>query len=177
MSIIDSKGRLFGKLSLLDLAAAAVIMLVVIGIFFFPGTPITNNLVAQTKQQSIEVTALVRGLGVADLDGLFEEFKAEKQAEIVIRNQPAGKVDILKSQRLPRTTVAPQPDGTVKALPDPRPEIVMIQDLLLTLGGKAEITDTGVVLDGSKKIKIGSLIQLQGKYYDFNASVIEIKIS
>ena len=53
----------------------------------------------------------------------------------------------------------------------------MIQDLLLTLGGKAEITNTGVVLDGSKKIKIGSLIQLQGKYYDFNASVIKIKIS
>ncbi|MEM7581704.1 MAG: DUF4330 domain-containing protein, partial [Cyanobacteria bacterium P01_A01_bin.80] len=36
MKIIDSKGRLFGKLSILDLAAAGVILLVVIGVFFFP---------------------------------------------------------------------------------------------------------------------------------------------
>ncbi|MGL5795378.1 MAG: DUF4330 domain-containing protein, partial [Waterburya sp.] len=78
-------------------------------------------------------------------------------------------------KRLPRTTAVPQPDGTVKALPDPRPEIVSIQDLLITIGGKAAVTDTGVVLDGSKKIKIGSLIQLQGNFYDFNGSVIGIK--
>jgi hypothetical protein len=174
MKIIDSKGRLFGKLSILDLAAAAVILLVVVGIFFFPGTPLTSGLVAQTKLKPIEVKVLVRGLGVADLDGLLQEFKEEKQADIVIRNQPAGKVDILDSQRLPRTTAVAQPDGTVKALPDPRPEIGTIQDLLLTLGGKAEVTNTGVVLDGSKKVKIGSLIQLQGNFYDFNGSVIGI---
>ncbi|MGL5076625.1 MAG: DUF4330 domain-containing protein, partial [Waterburya sp.] len=92
MKIIDSKGRLFGKLSLLDLAAAAVILLVVVGVFFFPGTPLTSGLVAQTKLQPIEAKVLVRGLGVADLDALLQEFKDEKQADIVIRNQPAGKV-------------------------------------------------------------------------------------
>jgi len=38
MAILDSKGRLFGKVSILDLGAALVILLVVVGIFFFPGT-------------------------------------------------------------------------------------------------------------------------------------------
>ncbi len=175
MKIVDSKGRLFGKLSLLDLAAAGVIVLVVVGIFFFPGTPLTNSIVAQTKLKPIEVEVLVRGLGVANLDGLIEEFEQDKQADIVIRNQPAGKVEIVSSQLLPRTTPVPQPDGTVKALPDPRPEITMLRDMLITLGGRAEITNTGFVLGGSKKIKIGSSIQLQGNTYDFNGTVIAIE--
>ena len=175
MKIIDSKGRLFGKLSILDLAAAGVIALVVVGIFFFPGTPLTNSIIAQTKQQPIEVKVLIRGLGVSNLDGLFAEFKENDKADIVIRNQPAGKVTIVDNEILPRTTAVPQPDGTVKALPDPRPEITMIRDMLMTLEGKAEATSTGFVLDGSKKVKIGSSIQLQGNTYDFNGTVVSIQ--
>lgn len=175
MKIIDSKGRLFGKLSILDLAAAGVILLVVIGVFFFPGTPLTNSIVAQTKLKPVSVQVLVRGLGVSNLDSLIQEFQREKQADIVIRNQPAGKVEIVTSKLLPRTTPVPQPDGTVKALPDPRPEITMIRDMLLTLKGKAEVTNNGIVLGSSKKIKIGSSIQLQGDLYDFNGTIIAIE--
>ena len=164
-----------GKLSLLDLAAAMVILLVVIGIFFFPGTPLTQSIVAQTKQQPIEIKVLIRGLGVSNLDGLIQEFEDNEQADIIIRNQPAGKVSIVDTELLPRTTAVPQPDGTVKALPDPRPEITMIRDMLMTLGGKAEVSNTGFVLPGSKKIKIGSSIQLQGNTYDFNGTVIAIE--
>ena len=174
MKIVDSKGRLFGKLSLLDLAAACVILLVVIGVFLVPGTPYTNKLVAQTKQQPIEVKVLVRGLSVSNYGALAKEFAPDKQADIIIRNQPAGKVQMLDSEVLPRTTPVPQPDGTVKALPDPRPEITMIRDLVLTLGSRAEVTDGGYVLSGSKKIKIGSSIQLQGNIYDFSGTVIAI---
>lgn len=175
MKIIDSKGRLFGKLSILDLAAACVILLVVIGVFFFPGTPLTKSIVAQTKLKPVEVQILVRGLGVSNLDSLMQEFQREKQADIVIRNQPAGKVEIVASKLLPRTTAVPQPDGTVKALPDPRPEITIIRDMLLTLEGKAEVTNNGIVLGGSKKIKIGSSIQLQGDVYDFNGTIVAIE--
>ena len=174
MKIIDSKGRLFGKLSILDLAAAAVILLVAIGVFFFPGTPITNGIVAQTKQKPVEVQVLIRGLSVANYDGLVEEFEREKTADIVIRNQPAGKVEIVSSELLPRTTPVPQPDGTVKALPDPRPEINLIRDIVMTVKSNAEVTKSGVLLGSSKKIKIGSAIQLQGSLYDFSGTVVAI---
>jgi hypothetical protein len=176
MKIIDSKGRLFGKVSILDLGAICIIFLVIVGIFFFPGTPLTEGIVAQTQAKTIEVDVLVRGLSVKDFNGLLQEFKDEKTANIVIRNQPAGRVQIKSTQPLPRTTVVPQPDGTVKALPDPRPEITMIQDLILTLEGKAQITNNGAVLDNTKKVKIGTPIQLEGKDYDFNASVIAVRV-
>lgn len=176
MKIIDSKGRIFGKVSILDIGAACVMLLVVIGIFFFPGTPITQSIVAQTKIKPIEVDVLVRGLSVADFEGLKQEFITEKTANIVIRNQPAGKVEIKSTQLLPRTTPVPQPDGTVKALPDPRPEVSIIKDFLLTLGGKAQITGNGAVLDNTKKVKVGMSIQLEGKNYDFNGSIISVRV-
>ena len=111
---------------------------------------------------------------MANFDNLVQEFEQEKKADIVIRNQPAGKVEIVSTELLPRTTPVPQPDGTVKALPDPRPEVAMIKDIVMTVGSKAEVTNSGFVLGGSKKVKIGSSIQLQGNVYDFSGTVIAI---
>ena len=58
MNILDSKGRLFGKINLLDLGAVLVILLVIVGIFIFPGT---SGSVAQVgaKIVPIEVDLLV----------------------------------------------------------------------------------------------------------------------
>ncbi|MEO0949524.1 MAG: DUF4330 family protein, partial [Cyanobacteria bacterium J06641_5] len=37
MKLLDAQGRLFGKISILDLGAAATIALAIIGIFLYPG--------------------------------------------------------------------------------------------------------------------------------------------
>lgn len=174
MKIIDSKGRLFGKVSILDLAAVGVILLTVAGILFFPGTPVTKGL-AQGGLKPIEVELLVRGLSVGDFDALLAQFENEENASIVIRNQPAGTVKIVDVEPLPRTTPVPQPDGTVKALPDPRPEVALIQDMIVTFSSQAEVTDSGVVIDGAQKVKIGIPVRLEGTTYDFNGTVITVR--
>jgi hypothetical protein len=107
-------------------------------------------------------------------EDLFREFKEEKKTNIIIRNQPAGQAEIVNVRQLARTIAAPQPDGTLKSLPDPRPDNFS-QDMILTLGGKAEMTPTGAVL-GNQKIKIGTVLELEGKTYNFNASVIGLRI-
>ncbi len=174
MKLIDSKGRLFGKFSILDLGAALVILLVIIGIFVVPGTSGKSSL-AQVQTKTIEVDAIVRGLNVLNPDTLLREFKEDKKTSIVIRNQPAGQVEILNVKELPRNLAVPQPDGTLKALPDPRTEANFSQDMILTLGGKAEMTPTGAVI-GNQKVKIGTVLELEGKSYNFNASVIDLRI-
>ena len=174
MKIIDSQGRLFGKVSILDLGAAGVILLAVSGILFFPGTPVTKGL-AQGGMKPIEVEMLVRGLSVGDFDALLAQFQDQEQASIVIRNQPAGTVEITEVEPLPRTTPVPQPDGTVKALPDPRPEVALIKDMIVTFTSEAEITSNGVVLDGATKVKIGTPIRLEGTTYDFNGTIITVR--
>jgi hypothetical protein len=174
MKILDSKGRLFGTISILDLGAACVIVLVIIGIFFFPGTTGTGVAGSGTGIKQIEVDAVVRGLSIRDPQVLMSEFDKSKKANIIIRNQPYGQVEIKSVQQLPRTIIIPQPDGSAKALPDPRPDSFST-DMLITLGGKAQVTKDGPVL-GNNKIKIGIPIELEGFNYDFNASIIDVRI-
>ena len=172
MAILDSKGRLFGKVSILDVGAALVILLVVVGIFFFPGT---SGSVAQLNgTKPIEVDLIVRGLSVRDPEALLKQFEQEKKTSINIRNQPYGQVGIKSVQELPSTVIVPQPDGSVKALPDPRSKSFST-DMLMTLAGQAEITKDGPVL-GNSKIKIGTPVELEGTDYNFKASVIDVRI-
>ncbi|RMF26792.1 MAG: DUF4330 domain-containing protein [Cyanobacteria bacterium J083] len=174
MRIIDAKGRIFGKVSILDLGAIAIILAVLVGIFIFPGTSGTS--IAQGKTEPIEVDVLVRGLSVGNSEEFFQQLTKENKANIIIRNQPAGQVEVKKVEPLPRTTPVPQPDGSVKALPDPRPEVKLIKDMIITLAGNAQITKEGeAVLSGTKKIKIGTPLQLEGNNYDFNGSTIAIR--
>ncbi|MBV9387987.1 MAG: DUF4330 domain-containing protein [Chroococcidiopsidaceae cyanobacterium CP_BM_ER_R8_30] len=176
MAILDSKGRLFGRVSILDLGAALVILLVIIGIFFFPGA---SGSIAQvgTPTKPIEVDLLVRGLNLRNPQVLFDGPQGLKdggKANIIIRNQPHGQIEVKSVKLLPRTTLVPQPDGSVKALVDPRTD-QFSTDMLLTVGGPAQITDNGPVL-GNSKIKIGLPVELEGFNYDFNASVIGLRI-
>ncbi len=172
MAILDSQGRLFGKVSILDFAAALVILLVVVGIFFVPGT---GGSVAQNgTTKPVEVDVLVRGLSVLDPNSLIEQFNKEKKTNLIIRNQPYGEIDIKSVKTLARTVIVPQPDGSAKALPDPRPDAYST-DMLMVLAGQAQITKTGAVL-GNSKIKVGTTLELEGFNYDFNASVIRIRI-
>ncbi len=174
MKFFDSQGRLFGKLSILDLGAALVIVLVLVGIFFFPGT---SGSVAQVgvTTKPVEVDLVVRGLNVRDPQQLFDKgFKKGGETNIIIRNQPHGQIDIKSIQQLPRTLLVPQPDGSLKELSDPRAN-QFSTDMLLTLSDKAQITKDGPVI-GNSKLKIGTPVELEGFNYNFNATVIDVRI-
>jgi hypothetical protein len=108
-------------------------------------------------------------------EDLLRDFKEEKKTNIIIRNKPAGQVEIVNVRELARTIAVPPPDGSLKSLPDPRPDNFS-QDMILTLGGKAEMTPTGAVL-GNQKIKLGTVLELEGKTYNFNASVIGLRVN
>lgn len=173
MAILDSKGRLFGKVNILDIGALLVILLVIFGIFFFPGG--SGSLAQAPITKPVEVDLVVRGLNVRDPQELFNQGLAKgKKTNIVIRNQPHGAIDIKSVKQLPRTLLIPQPDGSLKELPDIRTNNFST-DMILTLEGKAQITENGPVI-GPSKLKIGVPIELDGFNYNFNATVIDVRI-
>lgn len=174
MALLDSKGRLFGKVSILDIGAALIILMVLFGIFLYPGT---SGSVAQVGGviKPVEVDVMVRGLTSSDPEGLFKSIETSETTNIIIRNQPYGQVKIKSVRKLPRSTVAPQPDGSVKAVPDPRPELDYTIDMLITLVDEAQITDNGPVF-GNSKVKVGTQIELDGDLYNFNTSTVGVRI-
>ncbi len=173
MAILDSKGRLFGKLSLLDLGAALTILMVIFGIFFYPGA---TGSVAQVnaKTQEIEVDVIARGLTVLNPQTFISDLAQTKSTKIIVRNQPYGQIGVKKVQALPRSVAVPQPDGTVQAYPDPRPELNYTADMLITLGGKAQITAEGPVL--GVPVKIGTPMEIEGQSYNFNVSTVAVRV-
>ncbi len=160
MAILDSKGRLFGKISVLDIGAALVILLVIVGVLLpsITGAQLSSNL------KPVEVDVVIRSVGAQDPKALLKE---GEKTNIIIRNQPSGEVKIKSVKELPRNVAVPQPDGTLKALPDPRPEASLTKDFLVTVAGDAGVTKTGLVLGGNK-IKTGVKIELEGFTYDFS---------
>ncbi|GAA6620194.1 DUF4330 domain-containing protein [Scytonema sp. NUACC26] len=174
MAILDSKGRLFGKISILDFGALLVILLVIFGIFLFPGG---SGSVAQVGSKTVpmEVDLVVRGLNVRDPEQLFARgFEKGGKTKVIIRNQPYGTIDIKSVKVLPRTVIVPQPDGSLKELPDIKSNNYST-DMLLTLQGKAQVTPEGPVL-GNSKVKIGMPIELDGFNYNFNSTVIDVRL-
>lgn len=174
MAILDAQGRLFGRISILDVGATFVIILLVIGIFLVPGQ---TRSIAQVGVQvkPVEVQLWARGLSVVEPEQFAANLKKDGKANIIIRNQPYGEVKVLDVVPTPRSVAVNQPDGSVIALPDPRPELSYTADLLITIGGDAEITPTGAVL-GNSKLKIGTPVELEGITYNFNTSVVAITI-
>jgi hypothetical protein len=169
MAIVDSQGRLFGKLSILDVGAGAVIALVMGGIFLFPGK--TGSAVKGDAGKPVEVDVMVKGLSAADPKSLFVP---GDKVNVIIRNEPSGSVEFKTIKLLPRTVAVAQPDGSVKALPDPRPEMGFSTDMQLTLVGAAQVSPDGIVF-GNKKVKIGTTLELEGKTYNFNSTVIALR--
>ncbi len=175
MQILDAKGRLFGKVSLLDIGAALVILMVLVGIFIFPGTGGSVAQVGGGNTKPVEVDVMVRGLTVSDPEGLFQTLQESETTNVIIRNQPHGEVRIIDVQKLPRSQAVPQPDGTVKSFPDPRPELNYTIDLLITLADDALMTDNGPVV-GNSPVKIGTQIQIEGDLYSFYTSTVGVRI-
>lgn len=175
MAILDSKGRLFGKVSLLDLGAGLIILMVVAGLFLLPGG--SGSSVAQigASTKPIEIDVIVRGLTVSDPKTFVTSLQEQKKTNIIIRNQPAGEVEVIGVKSLPRSVAVPQPDGSVKPMPDPRPELEYTVDMMVTLRGDAQVLDDGAVLAGNK-VKVGSPLELEGQTYRFNAPVVGVRI-
>jgi Domain of unknown function (DUF4330) len=171
MPILDRQGRLFGKLSLLDLGAAIVILFVVAGIFISPGN--SGRINGQDKPQAVEADVIVRGLNVLNPESLMTQFSPGNKLSFVIRNQPAGQVDIKSVRQIERTLAVPQSDGSLKALKDPRPDSYSV-DMIVTVTGKGQKTKEGLVL-GNTKMKIGSSVEIDQLNYNFNGTVIDIR--
>ncbi len=174
MAILDSKGRLFGKLSVLDVGAALAILMVIFGIFFYPGA---TGSVAQigVDTQAFEVDVIARGLTVLNPEEFVANLATTEETNVVVRNQPYGEpVDIKKVVPLPRSVAVPQPDGSVKSFPDPRPELGYTADMLITLGGRATTQDGGPIL--GVPVKIGTPIEIEGKNYNFKVSTVAVRL-
>ena len=155
------------NLSLIDGAAAVIACLALVGVVW---SPKLNQAIAKATGalQLVGVSVDIRQLQLAQPERLLQSIRDEGNVDIVIRNQPAGRVELLDVLNVTPPLMAVQPDGRILEA-----EIAnQTQGLHLRflLKAAAESDASGVVFGGTK-LKIGVPVDVQGRLYRFRGVV------
>ena len=161
--------------NLVDLGAAAAVLLAVAGVVW---SPKLSGAVARATggMQPVTVSVDVRGVPSADSAGLLRAAQSEGKVSIVIRNQPHGTVKISRIIPLQRRISTLAPDGRVVSADDPNQKTFGTFDARFILEGEGRRSAGGVVF-GNQTIKIGAPVELEGGTYRFGGSVTDLRTS
>jgi hypothetical protein len=170
-SVPETRSRL--RFGLVDLAAIGAVLVAAAGVVW---SPKLSGAVAQATGAMVAVTVSVdvRGIPVADPDGLIAASRREGQVAIVIRNQPHGSVTVEEIIPLQRKLVALQPDGSVVTAPDPRDAFTNL-DARFVLRGQGRRGEGGVVF-GNQSIKVGAPVEIEGDTFRVTGTVTGIQL-
>ncbi|NJK60355.1 MAG: DUF4330 domain-containing protein [Oscillatoriales cyanobacterium SM2_1_8] len=172
MAWLDRRGRLWGKVSVLDVGAIAVLVMAAIAFFWLPtkgGASVAQ--LASANQQPVEFEIMVRGLTVLRPNSLL---KVGDRPNLMVRNQPRGQVEVKAVTVLVPRIPVPTLDGKVTVVPDPRLAELYVRDFAVTLTATATVTNDGLVVGGDK-LKIGTPVDLEGPRYVMRGSVMDVR--
>ena len=162
------------SLSVIDAAAVLVVMAAAGGVLWSP--KLSNTVAKATGSlKPVEVTVDVRNASAADPDGLIREALDAGRTTLVIRNQPAGTADLIRVDDIRSVLTAVQPDGRVVTAADPNKEINGVLHARFVLRGDASVSPSGVVMAGTK-LKVGTPVELEGRFYRVNGTVSGVTI-
>ncbi len=166
--MIDQQGRLWGKVSIIDLGALLILLLAVAVVLFLPGQQATSVVqIGQVQPIPVEVDMIARGISARTID----IFQIGSKANLIIRNQPYGQVTVRKVENVSRSVPLVFPDGQVQRIPDPEAYRL---DVVLTLAGTGQRTADGVVL-GNNKVKIGVPLEIETETYLVRGTVMDVR--
>ena len=160
------------NLSPIDGAAVVIACLALLGVVW---SPKLNQAIAKATgaMQPVGVSVDIRQLQLAQPELLLQSIRDEGNVDIVIRNQPAGRVELLDVVNVTPPLMAVHPDGRILEA-----EIAnQTQGLHLRflLKAEAEADASGVVFGGTK-LKIGVPVDVQGRLYRFRGVVSGITL-
>lgn len=160
--------------SLVDLGAAAAIVLAAAGVIW---SPKLSSTVARATGglQPITVYVDVRGVPAANPASLVKAAEQAGKVSIVIRNQPHGSVVLKQVIPLQRKLTAVQPNGTVVTAADPNQLALPTLDARFVLSGQGRKAGGGVVF-GNQNLKIGAPIELEGETFRVLGSVTGLQV-
>ena len=155
------------SLSPIDAVAGVVALAALAGVIW---SPKLSNAVAQATGaiKPVQVSVDVHRLYSADPEQLLNSAREEAGLNIVIRNQPAGRVTLVSVDDLTYPLTAVQPDGSV-VIAD-APSTALPRHARFVMEAQAEIKPSGVVIGGTK-LKVGVPVELEGRLYRLNGVV------
>lgn len=159
--ILDSRGKLFGKISIIDIIVVIVIIILLGGIYVkFIRTESSQTALVD----NIEFSVMVKGVRQPTVDAVILGEKAfEENTNIYIG-------EVVKKEVLPATDYIEKSDGTIvlAEMPDK-------YDLIITINVKGIENDIGYFANGNKEIKRGSDLKVKSKMFAVESEVLDVK--
>ena len=151
----------------IDAVAGVVSLAALAGVIW---SPKLSSAVAKATGavKPVQVIVDVHRLYSADPEQLLNSAREEAGLNIVIRNQPAGRVTLVSADDLTNPLTAVQPDGSV-VIAD-APSTALPRHARFVMEAQAEIKPSGVVIGGTK-LKVGVPVELEGRLYRLNGVV------
>ena len=164
----------FKSISWMDGVAGAVALLALAGVVWSP--KLSNTVARATGSvKPVQVSVDIRNLPIADRAGFFGAALDHGRTSIVIRNQPAGTVELMEILDLTSQLAELLPDGRIIQAQDPNRQVQGTVDARFVLQGDATVSPTGVVMAGTN-LKIGSPVELEGPLYRVNGVVSGVEV-
>lgn len=162
MKLTDEKGRLFGKINLVDLG----IILLIILAFCAVGAKLVKERTVDRETVVIDYTLSVKGVRQQSVDAISMETKDITDAE---KDEPLG--DIINIEKRPAEELIALEDGTFKW-----GEYRDKYDLYITVEAKGIKTADGYFTESGKKLLYGSTIGLNNGYSQMFGTIEKIEV-
>lgn len=168
MPLIDSRGKLFGLVNVLDGLIVASVMVGVIGVVAVKsGYSAVDKIVQQ--EGPAEITLMIKA-NIVDLS----MFKKGEKTFVTIRNQPYDKVEITDVKSKRSEIAVPINDGKgFRITTDPTAPYS--SEVILKLRDKGMLTEDGIIW-GGQKLKVGVPIDVEGLKYRLRGSVLDVRM-
>lgn len=166
--LLDSRGKLFGLVNVLDALIVTTVVVGVIGVVAVKSGYSSVDRIAQ-RTGPAEIDLMIRAT-IKDLS----MFKVGDKAFITIRNQPYDKVEIVAAAAKRQEVMIPINDGKgIRITNDPTTPYA--SEVILTLRDEGMETEDGIVW-GGQKLKLGVPIEVEGYKYRLKGSVIDVRM-
>lgn len=159
---MDKNGKIFGKISIIDLFAIILVLAVVIGIGVRYGAKATTAVQSSEKFECVIEVANVREFTVKALEkgGVITDKKSEIElGEIVsVETEPA----------LFQSTTA---DGRIIET-----ELPERYNCIVTIVANGKVSDDAYIMDDSNELSVGRNIELYSKYVKTSGDIKSVKM-
>jgi Domain of unknown function (DUF4330) len=157
----------------INFGAIAVLAVALVYVLFWPGPQGLPLIKVGIPQRIIALDVSIIGINDADL---LNTVRQGREIQVSINNGADLPMTIKSVQTLPRTVVSTQSDGTVKPMPDPRPEMKFSNNLLLHLEGQGYSNKNGIFI-GLKRTRVGATVRLRAPKFDGPGSIVDVTAS
>lgn len=163
MKIIDEKGRLFGKINIIDLCVILVIVLAVAAFF------VKSASLGKTEKSTAEITYTlkVKGVRMQTVDELNQS--DGKSISVVKTGEALGTIQEVSYDQAIDFIVDKSGNYIETTIPDK-------YDVIVKISTNGTETPKGIYTEGGKQLFIGEDVKFNTKNAETSGEVLEIKV-